>query len=342
MPNPILAVVDRWLRLRVERIVAIVVLALLSVPQTAEAQRPAGVARIGVLESSSPTSFPDRLDALRRGLAVQGYVEGRTVVFEYRWANGKVADLAKLADELVGLKVDLLVAGTTAAAQAAKAATHTIPIVFAVPADPVGSGLVASLSRPGGNVTGLSTANVEVAPKRLELLKLATAGKASRTAVLFNPADISNVLGVSSAQQAARRLGMSLRQIPVGSVEDFEPAFAALAAEGVDSLLVAAGALTDSHPRMLAELAARSRIPAVYGARGFVDAGGLMSYSANFADNYRRAATYVDKILRGAKPADLPVEQASTFELVVNLKAAQALGLRMPTSVVQRADVVIE
>lgn len=326
----------------VGRIVTAVSLAVLVGPLAVDAQRSAGGARVGVLESSSPCAFPDRLEALRRGFAQLGYVEGQTVLFEYRWAHGRITDLPRLAAELVRLKVDIIVAGTTPAAVAAKDATSTIPIVFAVPADPVGVGLVTGLSRPGGNVTGLTTGNVEIIPKRLELLKEISGGKVSRVAVLFNPADASNVLVVQATQDAGKRLGVSLRPLPIKSPEDFEGAFSAMVTDRIDALFVAAGALTDSHAGRLAELAARNRVPAIYGARGFVEAGGLMSYSASFADNYRRAAGYADKILRGAKPSDLPVEQASTFELAVNLRTAKALGLSIPPSVLLRADVVIQ
>ena len=322
--------------------VMVVVWAVHAAPLAAQAQQPAKVARIGVLESSSPSAFPDRLEAIRMGLRELGYVEGQSIVFEYRWAHGNLAELPELAAELVRRKVDVIVAGTTPAAMAAKDATRTIPIVFAVPADPVGVRLVASLARPGGNLTGLTTINIEAASKRLEILKELSGGKVSRAAALFNPADASNVLFVRAAQDAARVLGMTLRPFEVTSAEDFEAAFSAMAAARIDALLVAAGALTDSHARRIAELAARARVPAVYGARGFVEAGGLASYSANFSDNYRRAATYVDKILKGAKPGELPVEQASTFELVINHATAKALGLTVSPSLLMRADRVIE
>jgi len=326
----------------VRRALTVVCLALLVAPLAVHAQRPAGVARVGLLESSSPSAFPDRVEAFRRGLLALGYVEGQTVVFEYRWAHGKIADLPRLAAELVRVKVDVIVAGTTPAALAAKEASSMIPIVFAVPADPVGVGLVSGFPRPGGNVTGLTTANVEIIPKRLELLKELSGGRVSRGAVLFNPADASNVLVVRATQDAAKRLGLSLRSFPVKSPEDFEAAFSAMATDRIDALMVAAGALTDSHSRKLADLATRIRVPAMYGARGFVEAGGLVSYSASFSDNYRRAATYVDKILRGAAPGDLPVEQASKFELAINLRTAKALGLSIPPSFLLRADLVVE
>ncbi len=233
-------------------------------------------------------------------------------------------------------------AGTTAAALAAKAASSAVPVVFAVAADPVGVGLISSLPRPGGNATGLTTANVEIAPKRLELLNEIAGGRLSRGAVLFYPADPSNVLGARMAQDAARTLGLSMKPFPVNGAQDFEAAFSAMMAERIDALLVAAGALTDSHARRLAELAASIRVPAMYGARGFVEAGGLVSYSASFSDNYRRAATYVQKILRGAAPGDLPVEQPSRFELAINLRTARQLDLSIAPAFRLRADFVIE
>jgi putative ABC transport system substrate-binding protein len=311
-------------------------------PGTVRAQRPAVLARVGVLETGSPATFPDRLEAFRQGLAELGLVDGQTLVLEYRWAHGKTADLPRLAAELVRLKVDVIVAATTVAALAAKEASSTVPIVFAVAADPVGVGLVAGLPRPGGNATGLTTANVEIAPKRLELLKEITGGKVSRAAVLFNPGDASNVIAARAMRDAAARLGLSLRSLPVNDAQDFEAAYSAVEKDRIDALLVAAGALTDSHAGQLAELAARIRVPAMYGARGFVEAGGLVSYAASFSDNYRRAAAYVHKILRGAAPGDLPVEQSSRFELAINLRTARQLSLNIPSSFRLRADVVIE
>ena len=316
--------------------------ALLGAPLTASAQAPAKVPRIGVLDSWPPAAFPDRLAAFQQGLRQLGYVGAQGVVLEYRSANGKIADLPKLAAELVRLEVDVIFAGTTPAALAARDATNAIPIVIAVVADPIGVRLISSLARPGGNVTGLTTGNVEITPKKLQLLKEISGGKVSRGAMLFNPDDASNVMALRSAQDGARVLGIELMPVGVIGPEDFDRAFATIAAERIDALVVSAGVLTDSHARRIAELAARTRVPAMYGAREFVEAGGLVSYSASFADNYRRAASYVDKILKGAKPADLPVEQPSTFEFVINLKTARALGLVIPPSLLRRADRVIE
>jgi putative ABC transport system substrate-binding protein len=316
--------------------------ALALAPDTVRAQRTAGVARVGVLETGSPATFPERVEALRRGLAELGYVDGQNLLLEFRWAHGKTADLPRLAADLVRLKVDVIVAATTVAALAAMEASSAIPIVFAVTADPVGVGLVSSLSRPGRNATGLTTANVEIAPKRLELLKELTGGKVSRAAVLFSPGDASNVIAARALQDAARTLGLSIKPLPVNGAQDFEAAFSAMVSDRIDALLVAAGALMDPHARQLAELAARIRVPAMYGARGFVEAGGLVSYAADFSDNYRRAAAYVHKIMQGAAPGDLPVEQSSRFELAINLRTARQLGLNVPTAFRLRADFVIE
>jgi putative ABC transport system substrate-binding protein len=312
---------------------------LVAAPFAADAQPPAQVPRIGVLESNSSSK---RLVSFTQGLKERGYVEGKSIVFEYRWANGKMAELPRLAADLVRLKVDVIFAGNTPAALAARDATNTIPIVFATVADPIGVKLVSSLPRPGGNVTGLTTNNTEVAGKRLEICKEMLGGKVSRLAILFNPADPSNVLALQTIEDSARKLRLTLRPFPAKGLEDFAAAFSAMASERIDAVLVAAGALTLAHARDIAGLATGARLPAVYGNREFVEAGGLVSYSASFADNYRRAATYVDKILKGAKPADLPVEQAMKFELVINLKTAKALGITVPQTLLLRADEVIQ
>jgi len=312
--------------------------ALAAAPSPARAT----VRRIGFLESSSQPARQHLLDAFRGGLRELGHVDGTSIAIEARWANGKVAELPRLVADLLALNVEVLLAGTTVAALAARKATQKLPIVFAVPADPIGVGLIASLPRPGGNATGLTTGNVEIVPKRLELLKELTGGKARRAALLFNPADPSNLLVSRSSDRAAAGLGLAIQAYPVRSASEFDAAFAAMKAAGAEILMVAAGALTDTHAARLSALAASSRIPAIYGSGEFVDAGGLMSYSASFSDNYRRAAAYVDKILKGAKPAEIPVEQASRFELQLNLRVARALGIVVPQSVRLRADRVIE
>jgi len=297
-------------------------------------------ARIGVLEGMPPEVFAGRLEVFKEGLRAAGYAEPRDVQFVYRTANGRLGDLPALATELVKREVDVIFAPTTAAAVAARDATRNIPIVFAVSADPIGTRLVASLARPGGNLTGMSTSNTDVATKRLQLLRELLNGKAARIAVVFNPGDESNVIAVGLLQAAARTLGLAVPQHEVRSLEDLERAFTRLASDKVDGVILAAGALTDSHAHRITAFAARARIPTMYGAPEFVEAGGLVSYSATFADNYRRAADYVARILRGAKPADLPVEQSRAFQLVINRKTTATLGIPIPMSLLVQARVI--
>jgi putative ABC transport system substrate-binding protein len=281
------------------------------------------------------------VEAFRQGLRELSYVEGQNLAGEYRWAHGQVEALPALAAELVRLPVDLLVVGGMAASLAARDATQTIPIVFTGVADPVGAGLVASLARPGGNATGRSTQNAELGPKRLALLREVAPRQVSRVGVVFNPLDAGHVLGIRELEGPTLALGITLRPIDVRSPDEFEGAFARMAAEGVDAVVVSSGPLTNAHAKQLVQLTAGTRLPAIYGRREFVEAGGLMSYAVNSLDQYRRAATYVDKILKGAKPADLPVEQPTTFELVINLKAAQALDLTIPPALLFQADEVL-
>ena len=270
-----------------------------------------------------------------------GYIEGQNIAVEYRFASGRVERLPELAAELVGLKLDAIVTPGTAPALAAKQATSTIPIVFAGVGDAVGAGLIANLARPGGNITGLASINAELGGKRLELLK-EVVPKASRVAFLYNPADQSNVLVLKQLQQAAPALGLILQPLEVREPGEFEGAFAAMTRKRAQALFVVAGVLTLEHRKTIVDLAAKSRIPTIWGHRQFVEVGGLMSYAVNFYDQVRRAATYVDKILKGAKPADLPVEQPTKFELVIKLKTAKALGLTIPPSLLGRADEVIQ
>ena len=263
-------------------------------------------------------------------------------MIEYRWAEGRFDRLPDLAAELVRLKVDIIVALATPAAAAAKNATETIPIVMIGVGDPAGIGLIASLARPGGNVTGLSfSVGPEIIGKGLELLK-ETVPKVRRVAILSNPANPAQPLAMREVNVAARSLGVQLQLLEARGPNEFDGAFAAMAKERVGALLVVADGLFILHRTRLADLAARSRLPAIYGYREHVEAGGLMSYGSSLRDLWRRAATYVDKILKGAKPADLPVEQPTKFELVVNLKTAKALGLTIPQSVLVRADEVIQ
>lgn len=316
------------------RRVFLVLLLLCAAPMGAQAQGKA--ARIGVLETGAPDSFPARTAAFLAGLKEHGYTEGRNVVLEYRWANGRIGDLPRLAGELVQQNVDVIFAPSTVTALAARKATSKVPVVFAVASDPVGVKLVASLARPGGNATGLTTVNVEVVPKRLEILRDISGAK--RIGLLYNPDDPSNVIFASSAEAAARSLGVAVRRLPVVKPQDFAAAFAA----GEPALLVAAGAMMDGQRALITGFAAKARVPALYGAREFVEAGGLVSYSASFTDNYRRAAGYVDKILKGANPSSLAVEQASRFDFVINMKTARTLGLKLPPGVRLQASEVIE
>jgi putative ABC transport system substrate-binding protein len=317
---------------------------LLAAPFAAEAQQAAKIARIGWLATINLAASPHLPEAFRQGLRDLGYVEGRNVVIEYRSAEGKLEGLPTLAAELVALKVDVILAPTILAAVAAKQTTWTLPIVFDAAADPVGSGLVTSLARPGGNVTGLSILAPELVGKCLELLKQADPG-VSRVAVLWQPGGLGERTEkdqLKEAEVAARALGVRLQFVEARGPADFDRAFSDMTRARAGALTVLLSPMLFNERRRLADLAAKNRLPAVYQLREFVDAGGLMAYGANVVDLYRRAATYVDKILKGAKPADLPVEQPSKFELVINLKTAKALGLTIPQSVLGRADEVIQ
>jgi putative ABC transport system substrate-binding protein len=323
-------------------------LALGAAPLAAEAQQAGKVPRIGYLSTNLAAS-PHLRDAFLQGLRDLGYVEGRNVVIEYRDAEGKLERLPALAAELVALKVDVILAeGGTLEARVAKQATRTIPIVFAAAGDPVGSGLVTSLARPGGNVTGLSTLGPELVGKRLELLKQALPG-VDRVAVLWRPGALGERTDkdmLTGADVAARALGVRLQFVEArGGPEDFDRfdrAFSDMTRAHAGALTVLPANMFLREHRRLVDLAAKNRLPAVYTSREFVDAGGLMSYGASQPDLFRRAATYVDKILKGAKPGDLPVEQPTKFELVINLKTAKALGLTIPQSVLAHADEVIQ
>jgi putative tryptophan/tyrosine transport system substrate-binding protein len=316
---------------------------LVVAPRASEAQQAAKIARIGYL-APNLTASPHLHEAFRQGLRDLGYVEGQNIVIEYRSAEGKAERLPALAAELVALKVDVIVVPGTVGVLAAKQATKTIPIVFAVAADPVGSGLVTSLARPGGNVTGLSILTPELAGKCLELLTQAVPG-VSRVAVLWQPGghgERTDKDTLKGADVAARALGVRLQFVEAQGPADIDRAFSDMSRARAGALTVLGGGMFFGVRRRLVDLAAKNRLPAVYPSREFVDAGGLLSYGPNLADLYRRAATYVDKILKGAKPADLPVEQPTTFQLVINLKTAKALGLTIPPSVLGRADHVIE
>jgi putative ABC transport system substrate-binding protein len=322
----------------------LVLLALGAAPLAVEAQQAAKVARIGYL-SSGLSSNPHLRDAFLQGLRDLGYVEGRNVVIAYRDAEGKLERVPALAAELVALKVDVIfVAGGTRVTLAAMQATKTLPIVFTGVGDPVESGLVTSLARPGGNVTGLSGLGPELVGKRLELLKQAVPG-VDRVAVLFLPGALGERTDkdmLTGADVAARALGVRLQFVEARGADEFARAFADMGSARAGALTVLPSNRFLREHRRLVDLAAKNRLPAVYTSREFVDAGGLMSYGANEPDLFRRAAIYVDKILKGAKPGDLPVEQPTKFELVINLKTAKALGLTIPQSVLAHADEVIQ
>jgi len=313
-------------------------LAIVAAPLIADAQQPGKVPRIGFLSPGSATSSPT--DAFRQGLRELGYVEGQNLVVEYRWVDGDIARLPALAAELVRLRVDVLVATTNPAVLAARQATSTIPIVFAASSDPVGTGLVASLAHPGGNVTGLSLVTPELSGKRLQLLR-ETLPQLARVALLWDAGNVGMADRVKETEAAARQLGVALHVEWVRDLAGLDRAFATLAQARPDAFLTTVEPFTGDHRQRIVAFAAQQRLPAMYEERDFVDAGGLMAYGPNLAANYRRAATYVDKILKGAKPADLPVEQPTKFELVINLKTAKALGLTIPQSVLIRADEVI-
>ena len=309
-------------------------------PLGARAQQPTKTPRIGFLFYGSPEHAPE-IDAFRQGLRELGHIERQNIIVEYRFARGQVGRLSELAAELVRLKVDVIVTPTTPASLAAKQATSTIPIVIAGVADAVGAGLITNIARPGGNITGLTSISAELGGKRLEVLKRIVPG-ASRVAVLYNPADRSNVLVLKQLQAAAPTLSLILQPLEVREPADFEGAFVAMRQERAQGLFGAAGVLTFEHRKTVVGLAAKGRLPTMWGHRQFVDVGGLMSYAVNFYDQCRRAAGYVDQILKGAKPGDLPVQQPTKFELVINLKTAKALDLTVTPSLLAVADEVIE
>ena len=309
-------------------------------PLAARAQQPGKLPTIGFLGAATPAAWGQWVAAFVQRLRELGWIEGRTVAIEYRWAEGRSERYAEIAAEFVRLKVDVIVTQATAAVLAAKQATSVIPIVFAVAADPVGSGLVASLARPGGNVTGLSIQATDLAGKRLELLREVVPGL-RRLAIMANVGDPGAVLEMGEVQAAARTLGLEVATFEIRRAEDIAPAFEALKGRA-EALYVCADPLVITNRIRINTLALGARLPTMYGFREYVEAGGLMSYGPNFPDLFRRAADYVDKILRGAKPADLPVEQPTKFDLVINLTTAKALGLTVPPTLLARADEVIE
>jgi putative tryptophan/tyrosine transport system substrate-binding protein len=307
----------------------------------AEAQQLTKIPRVGYLSVISPsTSGPSREEAFRQGLRELGYVEGKNIVIEYRHAEGKRDRLSALAAELVRLKVDVIVTGGPASTRPAKEATSTIPIVMTQDNDPVGNGFVASLARPGGNITGLATLAPEIGGKRLELLK-EIVPELSRVAVLGTSTSPGSAQQLKQTERAAGALAVKLQYLDVLDPKDIETAFRAASKGRAEAVLMLTSSILNSQRAQLADLAVKNRLPAIYAQPEYVEAGGLMTYGVNLTDLYRRAATYVDKILKGTKPADLPVEQPTKFELIINLKTAKQIGLTIPPNVLYRADRVI-
>ena len=318
----------------------LVVVAQVAVGAMAEAQQPAKIPRIGFLLASSPGPDP-RIEGFRQGLRELGYSEGKNIAIEWRYGKGQEELVPKLAAELAQLNVEILVTDGTNVTRAAMNATKTIPIVMASDADPVGNGFVASLARPGGNVTGLVNLLAGLSGKRLEILKEAVPGLL-RVGILWNPENPSSVSGFKETQEAARALAMQLQSLEVRGAEDFSSAFQVATKAQARALTVLSDSLMFSNRRRLLELASKNKLPTMHTQGLWVDAGALMSYGTNFPDLYRRAAIYVDKILRGTKPADLPVERPIKFEFIINLKTAKQIGLTIPPNVLARADKVIK
>jgi putative ABC transport system substrate-binding protein len=307
----------------------------------AEAQPVKTVHRIGFLAALSPSAISARVEAFKQGLAELGYVEGKNIVVEYRWANGKFEQVAALAAEMVNLKPEVIVTAGPTDTRAAKQATSTIPIVMAFDNDPVGSGFVATLARPGGNITGLSTFTPETTGKRLEILK-EIVPRLGRAAVFGTSTEPGKEQSLKETQSVAAALGIHLHYIEIGTPKDIEPAFREAVRDRADAILVLNSPVLNSRREELAELAIKSRLPTAYGQGEYVQAGGLMSYGPNIVELFRRTATYVDKIFKGAKPSELPVQQPTTFEFIINLKTAKQIGLTIPPNVLTRADKVIK
>jgi putative tryptophan/tyrosine transport system substrate-binding protein len=305
------------------------------------AQQPKKVPRIGYLIATSPSVIAPRIEAFRQGLRELGYIEEKNIVIDYRYAEGKLDRLPVLATELVSLKVDVIVTAGPADTRTAKEVTGTIPIVMTQDPDPVASGFVASLARPGGNITGLSMLAPELSGKQVELLK-ETVPKVSRVAVLGTSTQPGQAQMLKEMDLAAGTLEIKLQYLDVQSLKDIESAFQAATKGHAGAVLVLQSPVTGAHRKQIADFAAKSRLPTIYPRSDYVEDGGLMSYGSSFVDLSRRAATYVDKILKGAKPADLPVEQPTKFEFIINLKAAKQIGLTIPPNVLVRADKVIK
>jgi ABC-type uncharacterized transport system substrate-binding protein len=314
---------------------------LLALSFPAEAQQTKQVPRIGFLLSGTLSANANRIEGFRQGLQALGYVEGQNIAFEYRWTESKSERFPELVAELVRLNVQIILAPSTQASLAAKQATTTIPIVMIQTADPVQTGIIASLARPGGNITGLTQLTPELVGKRLELLKEIVA-KLSNVAVLLDPSNPAQPVSLREMEGAAPALGMHLRFFRIGTIADFETAIQSARKERVGALVFLPIPLIGNDRKRNMDLVAKTRLPAMYPEREWVEAGGLISYGVNYPDLWRRAATFVDKILKGRKPADLPVERPMKFELIINLKTAKQIGLTIPQSVLYRADKVIK
>jgi putative ABC transport system substrate-binding protein len=310
-------------------------------PRPSFAQQARKAARVGFVGNSDASSLASYVEALRQGLRELGYLEGRTVTIEYRYAEGKLERLPDLAAELVALEMDVIVTEGTSATLAAKNATRSVPIVMALVADAVGSGLVDSLARPGGNITGLTTLSLDLVGKHMELLKEIVPGL-GRVAVLWNPTHPAHPPALKGIEMAARTLGLELQLVEARDVYELDKAFSELARTRPGALAAMSDTMLDGQQRRLAEFAAGTRLPAAYTKALFVESGGLISYGARFSDLFRRASVYVDKILKGERPTNLPVEQPTAFELILNLKTAKVLGLTVPPSLLGRAEQVIE
>jgi putative ABC transport system substrate-binding protein len=328
-------------RSMITKLATLVALLLLAAPLAAEAQQD-GIRRLGLLETSSPS--PARVqfwEAFRQRLRELGYVEGQNIAFESRFGEGKLDQVSRLAAELVLLKVDVIVTSGTPASQAAKQATRTIPIVMTQLADPVAAGLVASLGHPGGNVTGLTTQDADLGGKRLELL-LQVVPRGSRFALLIDETNPGTMLIAKGTQAAAASLGVQLQSLGVRGPGELDRAFAAMREARAGALIVESSSMLFKSRQRLADLALKNRLPTMFAQRQYAEAGGLMAYAADFSDLFRRAATFVDKILKGAKPADLPIEQPTKFDFVINLKTLKALGLTVPPPLLLQADKLID
>ena len=319
----------------------LVVAVLVAVAGIPNAQQPTKIARIGYLSSTSPFAGSSRIEAFRQGLRELGYIEGKNVVIEWRYAEGKLDRLPALAVELVRLKVEIIVSASPPVTHAVKNATATVPVIMAHDPDPVGNGFVASLARPGGNITGLASFAPELSGKRLEVLKEITP-RLARLTVLGYSAEPGYAQVLKEIELAAGAFKVQFQYLDVLEPKDIETAFGSASKGRADAILVMNSPVFIAHRKKVADLAVKNRVPAIYYSTEFVEDGGLMSYGVSFPDLYRRAATYVDRILKGAKPADLPVEQPKKFELIINLKAAKEIGLTIPPNVLARADKVIK